>query len=304
MDGAGEGALAVAVDVGGPLRGQVERVVEGALGWQVVAADDPVLPPRCVLADIDRAPAHAAAGTPVVLLVAPEDDPVRVGRAALHVDSVVAGVPDAAVLRSVVAGAAAAPTGRAPWCTVAAAAGGVGATTVATALAGLRAWQHGPTLVAAAGPTHQAAAPRVGHADLASPALWAAAAPVVGLDHCRVVGLRASAAVLDAGPVPLVLEGGLGPEPVPADVLVARPDRAGLAAAVGVASTVVLVGRGPVAPRELRAAAPDAKVVELPWSARVATAAADGRLPADVPGTWLRPLVPVAEALVARAVRP
>ena len=297
-----EGAVALAVDVAGPLRGQVERVVEGALGWQVVAPDDPVLPPRCVLVDADRAAAHVGGPTPVVLLVARDDDPVRVARAAQHATTVLAGVPDAASLTAVAEQSAVAPAGRAAWCTVAAAAGGVGATTVATALGGLRAWQHGTTLVAVSGPTHQQGAPRVGAGDLASPAAWAAAAPVAGVEECRVVGLRGAAPPTDAGTVPLVLERGVTDAPV--DVLVVRPDRAGLAAAATAIGTVVLVGRGPVSPGRVRAAAAAATLVELPWSARVAAAAAARRLPADVPGTWLRPLAPVVAALVDRDLRP
>ncbi len=293
-----DAGTAVAVDVAGPLRGQVERVVEGSLGWQVVAADDPVLPPRCVLADVGRAAAHVGGPAPVVLLVGRDDDPVRVARAARRAVEVVEGVPDAAVLVRVVAAVGEVTPGRGPWCTVVAAAGGVGATTVATALAALRAWEHGPTLVAVSGPTHQEGAPVLAPSDLAGPAVWAAAAPVVAVAGCRVVGLRSSGVPPDAGPVPLVHEAGVVDGP--ADVLVARPDRAGLAAAGGPAGTVVLVGRGPVQPGRFRAVA--GAVVEVPWSARVAAAAADGRLPADVPGSWLRPLVPVVTTLAGREV--
>lgn len=291
-----DGATAVAVDVEGPLRGPIERVVEGSLGWQVVAVDDPVLPPRCVLADVGRATAHAGGPAPVVLLVGREDDPLRVARAARHATDVVEGIPEAATLARIVASSATGPVGRAAWCTVAAASGGVGATTVAIALAALRAWEHGPTLAAVSGPTHHTGAPRLAVADLAGPAVWAAAVPLVAVDDCRVVGLRSAAPPGDAGPVPLVHEAGVAEHP--ADVLVARPDRAGLAAATAAPGTVVLLGRGPVAPGRFRAAA--ATLVELPWSARVAAAAAAGRLPADVPGSWLRLLVPVLAAMVAR----
>lgn len=302
-----ERAIAVAVAVTGALRGQVERVVEGALGWQVVASDDVVLPPRCVLVDATSALAHVGSAAPLVLLVGDRDDPVRVARAAQHASSIVAGVPDAAALTAVVEQTTMAPAGRAAWCTVAAAAGGVGATVVATALAGLRAWQHGPTLAAVSGPTHQPSAPRVGLGELAGPAVWAAAARAVGVEDCRVVGLHAARSssteptVVDAGPVPLVLERGVAPGAH--DVLVARPDAAGLAAVAGTHGTVVLVGRGPVAPARIRAAAAST-VVEVPWSARVAAAAAAGRVPTDVPGRWLQPLVDIVEDLVARDRQP
>lgn len=291
----------VAIDVAGPMRGQVERVVEGVLGWQVVAVDDPVLPARCVLVDVERATAHASGGLPVVLLVGRDDDALAVGHAARHASVVVDGVPDAAVLARVAAQtAAAAPSGRAPWCAVAAAAGGVGATTVATALGGLRAWRHGRTLVAVVGPTHQEGAPSVTPADLASPAVWAAAVPTAGVPGCRVVGLHAAAAPSDAGAVPLVVEVGTGT--TPADVLVVRPDRAGLTAAATATGTVVVVGRGAITARRLRDATPDAQVICLPWSARVAGAAARSRLPADLPGTWLQPLAAIVDRLQHRSV--
>lgn len=285
----------VAIDVAGPVRTQLERVVEGALGWQVVAVDDPVLPPRCVLVDPPRAAAHVGGTVPVALVTVPDDDPAVAARAAQHVTAVLDGVPDAATLEQLaLRTAAAAPTGRVPWCTVTASAGGVGATTVATGLAGLRAWRHGQTLLAAHGPDHQERAPVVTAEDLASPAAWAAAVPAVGLDGLRVVRLRSTELPVDAGPVPLVLERGRG-DPA-ADVLVVRPDRAGLAAVAAGTGTVVVVGRGAVDATALRRAAEARPVVACPWSARVAAAGAAGRLPADLPGTWLRPLA----GLVAR----
>ena len=294
-----EGSVAVAVDVAGAAASQVHRVLEGALGWQVVDAGDQVLPPRCVLADVGRALAHVGGPLPVVLLVTGDDDPVEVARVARHATEVLDGVPDAATLSRVVAASTVVSHGRAPWSTVVAAAGGVGATTVATALAGLRAWGQGPTLAALSGPTHQQGAPRLAAADLASPATWPAAVSVVAVEGCRVVGLRSGTLPEDAGPVPLVHEAGVAEHP--ADVVVARPDPAGLRAAATARGAVVLVGRGPLAPSRFRAAT-DARVVEVPWSARVAAAAAGGRLPADVPGTWLRPLLPVVADLDSRAV--
>lgn len=299
----GSDAVAVAVDVAGPSRAQLERVVEGVLGWQVVAADGHVLPPRLVLVDAARAPAHAGGPVPVVLVALPDDDPVAAARAGQHVMAVTDGVPDAATLRRLEERTGAvAPGGRTPWCTVAGAAGGVGATTVATALAGLRAWRHGATLAAVAGPSHQDGPPAVTAADLASPAVWTAAAPVVGIDDLRVVALRDHELPADAGPVPLVLERGRSADT--ADVLVARPDRPGLAAVAAGTGAVVVVGRGPVDVAQLRRAAADRAVVAVPWSARVAAATAAGRLPADVPGTWLRPLDGLVGVLEARAAAP
>lgn len=290
----------VAIDIAGPARTQLSRVVEGVLGWPVVAVEDPVLPPRCVLVDPARAPAHAAGQVPVALVVVPGDDPAAAARAGQHAAAVLEGVPDAAMLEQLAARTAAAgPAGRLPWCTLAAAAGGVGATTVATALAGLRAWRHGPTLLATHGPTHQDDAPTVGVDDLASPAVWAAAIPAVGLDDLRVVRLQSPALPADAGPVPVVLECGIG-DPA-ADVLVIRPDRAGLAAAAAGTGAVVVVGRGAVDHAALCRVAEDRPVVSCSWSARVAAAGASGRVPADLPGSWLRPLAPLVEQLENRA---
>lgn len=303
------GTVPVAIDVAGPVRTQLERVVEGALGWQVVAADDPVLPPRLLLVDPARAAAHAGGAVPLVLVTVPNDDPAVAARAAQHATAVLDGVPDATALRHLAARTPAGQArGRRPWCTVAAAAGGVGATTVATALAGLRAWQHGPTLLAASGPSHQDGTPAVAAADLASPAVWTAAVPAVGLEDLRVVRLRDAAVPRDAGPVPLVLErGATDPVDPAADVLVVRPDRAGLAAVahgVGAVVLVVVVGRGAIATTEFERAAGGRPLLTCPWSARVAAAAAAGRLPADVPGSWLRPLAEVVAVLEDRAAVP
>ena len=300
-------SAAVALAVSGAAHGQLHRVVEGALGWQVVDVDDTVLPPAFVLADTERAVLHAGGLVPIVLVVLPEDDPVAAARAGRHATAVVRGVPDAPTLqRALSRTVAAAPPGRAPWCTVVAGAGGVGATTVATALAGLRAWAVGPTLLAARGPTHQEGAPRVAPADLASSAVWAAAVPVVGIADCRVVGLREGPPPVDAGPVPLVLE--LGVVAGPADLVVVRPDRAGLVAAGAAiaegAGTVVVVGRGGIEPASFHRAAAGRSVLHLPWSSRVAAATAAGRLPTDVPGRWLRPLAAVVEALADTAATP
>lgn len=290
----------VAVDVAGPVRTQLLRVVEGALGWPVVDVDDEVLPPRCVLVDAARAGAHVGARVPLVLVVAPEDEPAQAARAGAVASRVLDGVPDAAALARCVAGLDhALPRGRTPWCTVGAAAGGVGATTVAAALAGLRAWRHGPTLLATSGRSHQPGAPLVATGDLASPAVWAAAVPAVGVTELRVARLRDGQLPPDAGPVPLVAD--LGTGVTGADVLVVRPDRAGLEAVAAGTGAVVAVGRGPVDLAALRRAAEDRPLVSCPWSARVAAAAMHGRLPADLPGTWLRPLAPLVAAHVARA---
>jgi hypothetical protein len=93
---------------------------------------------------------------------------------------------------------------------------------------------------------------------------------------------------VDAGPVPLVLD--LGGADEAADVAVVRPDATGLVAAAQSLGTLVVNGRGAVDLPRLRAAAQGRSVLATPWSARVAAAAVSGRMPADLPGSWLRPL--------------
>lgn len=307
MQDTDEAAVAVAVDVGGPARSPLLRVVEGALGWPVVAADDRVLPPRCVLADPAAASAHVGGAVPVVLVVDESVAPAVAARAGAHVAAVLDGVPDAAALRRVVADLRREePGGRRPWCTVTGSGGGVGATTVATALAGLRAWRHGATLLATTGRSHQPDAPTITAGDLASPAVWAAAAPVRGVRDLRVVALRDRVPPPDAGPVPLVVDlgGSAMAASASADVVVVRPDAAGLAAAERALGVVVVNGRGALDLARVRAAADGRPVLATPWSARVAAAALAGRMPADLPGTWLRPLAQVVDQLVAAEVAP
>lgn len=299
-----DAAVPVAVDVRGPAASRVVRVVEGVLGWSVVDADDVVLPPRLVLVDPRGAAAHAHRSTPLVLVVAPDDPAAAAARAGRHAAAVLDGVPDAASLRRVLEDVGAeTPAGRAAWCTVTAAAGGVGATTVAAAVAGLRAWRHGPTLLVASGPAHQEDVPLLAGRDLGGPAAWAAASPAVGLADLRVVRLHPGPLPHDVGATAVVLD--LGPREVAADVLVARPDRVGLEAVErGGHGAVVVVGRGAIEIAALRAAAGDRVVVAVPWSARVAAAAAAGRLPTDLPGSWLRLLEPLLATLPLTGGRP
>jgi hypothetical protein len=321
----GEQATCVALEIVGGSGPALLRLVEGALGWQVVATGDPVLPARCRIVDVAGAPSAPAHDTgvdwsvPTVLVVEADDDPGRAARAALHVAAVVGPSPTADDLHVAVAGLAdARVAGAPPWLLVGAAAGGVGASTVAAALAGLRAWTHGATLLVVSGPTHVPDAPVIALDELASPAAWAAAVPVPAVPDLRVVGLRAAGmprrAPMDgprtpagdasglpvlptvAGPPAVVEVGMVGAGVLALDVLVARADLAGLAAvesAVG-APSIVLVGDGPVAASRFARVA-RGRVVRVPTSARVAAAAAAGRLPAALPGRWLRPLVPLVD---------
>lgn len=185
--------------------------------------------------------------------------------------------------------------------TVGGGAGGVGTTTVALALGGLRAWSGTRTLVAVRGlgsPYRGIPTAALGGGDL-----WSAAERLPGIDALRVVRL------LDQGSVPdvtdrsieaLILD--LGPDP-DCDVLVCRPDAAGLAALqVTPAAAIVLVGEGAVPGRVLASAASGRPVLRVPWSVRVARAGASGRIPAGLPGSWVAALRPLVAELVGARV--
>jgi hypothetical protein len=171
-------------------------------------------------------------------------------------------------------------------------AGGVGTTTVALGLAGLRAWAGAQTLVGVRGlglPWRGVPTAALGGSDL-----WAVAEHAAGLELLRIVRLLDHDRVPDlADPAieALVLDAGPDPD---ADVLVCRPDAAGLAAVQATtAAAVVVIGDGPATHRALLAAAGGRRLLRLPWSARVARAGATGRLPAGLPGSWVRRLRPL-----------
>ena len=74
-----------------------------------------------------------------------------------------------------------------------------------------------------------------------------------------------------------------------------RADGPGLAAAGRTtAAAVVVIGSGPAATSAVAAACGSRRRVHLPRSARVARAGLAGRVPAGLPGSWLRPLLPLA----------
>jgi len=106
----------------------------------------------------------------------------------------------------------------------------------------------------------------------------------------RVSGPPADADI-DPAPASLVIRDTGVTEDV--DVLVLRRDAAGVAALRdAVAAVVVVVDHGLAPIRAVRAAAGNRRVVSVPWSARVARAAIVERVPAGLPGAWLRALAP------------
>jgi len=302
-------ALPVDLALSGAHRDAVGRWVEGTLGWQVVsstdgsAGDDPVPP---VLRLRDHAPQlrYGAAGGPAIarvlpeiLLLADEVTPVAAATLAQSAPSTpVLGWPsERDRLPELAAAVLAAPAARsqtAAMLTVGGSAGGVGTTTVAMALAGLKAWSGAASLVAVRGlglPWRQ-----VPVAALADGDLWRQADALPGLDTARVVRLadraplpdladaRIEAVIVDEGPTP------------DCDVLVCRADAAGLwALERTTAAAVVLMGEGPVPARAVREALVGRAAIRLPYSVRVARAGAAHRLPAGLPGRWIAGLRPL-----------
>ena len=174
------------------------------------------------------------------------------------------------------------------------ASGGVGVSTVVLALAGLVGWSGRRTLAAV-----RAGAP-VGDVRTLPPDalgavdLWGRATPLAGAGQARVVGLVGAGScppLDDPGLAAAVLDEGVATD---VDVLVLRPDAAGLAAAADTAAgALVVVGRGPAPARDVAAACGSRRRVEVPRSARVAHAGLHARVPTSLPGSFLRELSPL-----------
>jgi hypothetical protein len=288
-------ALPVAIEVRGALLDPLRRTAEGVLGWQVVdEVTASLVPPAVRLVDTD---AVRRDGTPIVLLCTGDDDPVAAAEATARLvpDAVVGWPATDAMLSAAVGRAAATPRATAPSAAtvrVGGAGGGVGTTTVALTLAGIAAWRGATVLLASGdGVLLPTGAPAVDPGALTAPDLFVRAAAVRGVVGARAV--RTIAPVLDAevrdptvGVV--VLDVGVADE---VDVLVLRPDATGLAALERTAAAAVVVtGTGPVPGHVLTAAIGRRRRVDAPWSHRVARAALVGRVPAALPGRFVRSL--------------
>lgn len=298
-------ALPIKLQLGGRHGDAVRRWVEGTLGWQPVDRGTAgLVPPVVVLRDLDAAPATGEESeVPMLLLIDDGADAARVARLTVEVS------PDAVVMwpseRDALVGRVDSLLGRSRrraaaghTLRVGGAAGGVGTTTIAYALAGLAAWCGRKTLVAVRG---AGLLPRpMTTAALAAADIFARADEVPGVPGCRAVQLIDDDLLpdpLDPAVQTLVVDLGVASD---VDVLTCRPDRAALAAiASTTAAAVVVVGSGPVTARELVRAAGGRRVLSVPWSARVARAGLVGRLPAALPGTWLRRLAPLVPPSVA-----
>ncbi|WP_052665448.1 hypothetical protein [Nitriliruptor alkaliphilus] len=293
-------AVPVALDLRGRAAEAVRRAVE-AHGWQAVdEATAALVPPVVRLADVA---APAGDGTPTVLLVAADDAAPVAASACLRLQptAVVPWPDEDGVLVDIVLAATSAPrraTSSAALLRVGGAAGGVGTTTVALALAGLAAWRGQPTLVTSGDAVLlPSGTPGIDPSALTAPDLWSRASAIEGVPGARAVRTSSppfDATVSDPSVATAVLDLGVADE---VDVLVLRPDAAGAAALERTAAAaVVVVGDGPVAPRALTAAVGARRRVDLPWSHRIARAALVGRVPAALPGRAVRALLPLVPA--------
>lgn len=288
-------ALPVLVSARGPHAAEIRRWLEGVAGWQPVDAETArLVPPLLMVADV-QAGDLGGAEIPRILLVNDDDRPCAAAVAARGAHAVVRWPDERDRLAVVAEDLSHPPTGgtAAYQLRVGGASGGVGTTTVALAVAGLIAWSGDSVLVVGHGPTPVPDVPRRRPEDLLSAGTWDAAAPVPGVRALRVVLTEQPAldAAIDAGPADWVVRDvGCAEE---ADVMVLRPDRSGLRALHDATSPVaVVIGDGPASERALAAVASRRRYIHLPWSARVARAGLAQRVPAGIPGSWLRRLRP------------
>jgi hypothetical protein len=284
-------ALPVLIQVSHTHASSVRRFVDGVLGWQPVEHD--ALGPLRARIQLTDDPLAVSDALPTVLLV--DDDGLSGWQAKQLADHPGAAVclwpSERAELPALVTTMLAQHTKHphVSTLTVGGAAGGVGTTTVALVLAGLSAADTHNTLAVI---NDQSSTVRlVPTAALADPALWTQATAVAGVSACRVVCVSDAAAVTpvrDPQIAQTVYDVGVAHD---VDVLVLRPDRAGLyALGRTTASVVVVVGAGAYAPAKIDALAGSRRVVHVEHSMRVARAVALERVPAGCPGRWLAPL--------------
>jgi hypothetical protein len=291
-------ALPVAVDVEDRIAVEVRDHVEGVFGWQPVdEATAALVPPVLRL---------VTPGMPVVddrvpcVLLLPEGtsaaDAARAG-ARHRAEATVAWPSERADLAERVAPLLAA---RRPSVTrdvihVAGAAGGVGTSTVTLAIAGLAAWRGARALAVLAPGAPLAGVRTVEPTAVAADDLYGRATPVPGVAGARAVMLstvgRPAEALGSVGADLVVVDAGARAD---GDVLVCRADRAALERLASTSAGAVVVNGDGAAPwSALQRAAGGRRLVTVPSSVRVARAALAGRVPASLPGSWLRRLAPL-----------
>jgi hypothetical protein len=278
--------LPVTVALPAPLDTRVATWVERDLGWQVV---DPAgaLTPVLALAERPRGdlPWIAVTDGP------PDGEQIRRHLTSGAVD--VVGWPQDRLRIPLVAARIDQRRGTrgadATRLTLAGVAGGVGTSTIALAIGGLLAWSGASVLVS--GDAELVALAGLGvmagrHGD--TPAAASRPMAVPGVAGLSVVGEGADVAAAAWSGDVVVVDAGTS---VSADttLLVSRPDR-GLRRAGALDHPVVVVGSQPLGIRDSRRLLGTSPLAHLPTSARVARAALGGRVPAALPGTWLREL--------------
>lgn len=293
-------ALPVALELGSGDAARVTAWIEGVLGWQPVTAGAG-LAPRVRLCDVPGAGrvGPAPAGSPTALLVRDDDDAHAVAAAVRdrQPELLVRWPADRDLLPEQVGRLLDRPAPVRSALTdirVGGSAGGVGATTVALALGALAAWRWGDTLVLTHG-TVPVEVPRTVEVEaLPGPRTWAAAqrvAAVPGLGVIRADGPAHTVPPVDEAVTTVVRDLG-GDEDV--DVLVVRRDRAGISAVDRSAAAVVVVRDDGIAPMDaLTSAAGGRRLIVVACSARVARAGYLRRVPAALPGSYLRALLPI-----------
>lgn len=291
-----------------PLSDEVTAYVESEAGWQAVGPDGPPTPLLVVAGEVQP-------GRPTVVVRESGVD-AAVVRQALDAGALdVLAWPDERerLLSAPQRVQAGAPHRPVPTLRVGGVAGGVGTSTVALALGGLLAWSGRRTIV-------------VGGDDLtvhAGVAAWSGpgAGEIAALPVDEAAGEVGELAVVVAGAGGLRLLGGPSAPATlptagwpadavvvdaradgPADLLVAWPDGR-LVAGRHRREPVVLVGDRPLSLKAAGQLLGRRPVAVLPWSARVAEAALAGRVPAGLPGAWLRRLRPVLGAVAGTAAQ-
>ena len=295
-------ALPVMLHLAGRHADGLRRWVEGVLGWQAIDSETAgLVPPALEICDIGAAGDLGTAPVPRLLVVA-DDDPPEVAAAAAAVLRPHATVAWPSGRERLSELAEHAVSSRRPVTSavrrlrIGGSAGGVGTTTVALGIGGLAGWSGSGTLVVVRGAGLSFR--ELPSAALSGPDVWGRADELAGLSETRVVrAADATSAPELTDPRVGVLVEDRGVE-VDVDLLVCRRDAAGLAALeLTTAAVVVVVGDGPVGVDQLRRAADGRRALAMPWSARVARAGLAGRVPAGLPGAWLRrlrPLVPTS----------
>jgi hypothetical protein len=290
-------ALPVEVSLAGDHAEAIRRWLESVAGWQAQErVTVPALPPVLRIVDTAGAVGPVVDRLPTILLVAEGDDPTLTAIAGRRVDDVVAWPAERGRLQAIASRLIAAHPARptAPQLRIGGAVGGVGTTTVSLALGALVAWNQGRGLVLTHGAVPADLGPAVPPEHLDSLEVWDRASPVTGVEGLRAVRCAEPprrANLRTDEPALVISDLGVDED---VDVLVIRRDRPSLdALARATAAVTVCVGLGPFGDRAVTRAAGGRRVVRLAMSTRVSRAGAALRVPAGLPGSWLRTLRPV-----------